>query len=282
MQSWNARFDALEITHLRSPAFAHPVAFEPSALLNFALREGRTSELIDPPKVSSWLSSSDMSGQGELLQALPSTTLFRDFCATLEAKLSHRWISGSATRVCKDPVSGKLRVHYEATTERTRRKECRLSARAVILATGPVGKVHAPAPFEAHLSSERVLHTEDLLRASKDTLREEIVRRCPGQSTRVLVIGGGLSAAQAAIAAVRAGHQVVLRSRRPLQTRPFDIHASWLDARHAERKRFEFLVLPMEERREHAGSNACTTRTRPSPCLLACLSSLACTRPLSL
>ena len=27
MQSWNTRFDALEITHLRSPAFAHPLAF---------------------------------------------------------------------------------------------------------------------------------------------------------------------------------------------------------------------------------------------------------------
>lgn len=41
MQSWNSRFDALEISHLRSPAFAHPVAFEPTALVDFAGREGR-------------------------------------------------------------------------------------------------------------------------------------------------------------------------------------------------------------------------------------------------
>ena len=44
-ESWNTRFHALEITNLRSPAFAHPMAFEPSALVNFAIREGRTDEL---------------------------------------------------------------------------------------------------------------------------------------------------------------------------------------------------------------------------------------------
>ena len=53
MESWNSRFDALEITHLRSPAFAHSVAFEPTALLDFAAREGRLSEL-------GWLDARDV------------------------------------------------------------------------------------------------------------------------------------------------------------------------------------------------------------------------------
>ena len=74
-------------------------------------------------------------------------------------------------------------------------------------------------------------------------------RRCPSESARVLVIGGGISAAQSALAAVRAGHQVVLRSRRPLQTRPFDIDHGWLDMRKADRMRFEFLCLPLNRRR---------------------------------
>ena len=65
----------------------------------------------------------------------------------------------------------------------------------------------------------------------------------------MLVIGGGISAAQSALAAVRAGHQVVLRSRRPLQTRPFDIDHGWLDMRKADRMRFEFLCLPLNRRR---------------------------------
>ena len=70
----------------------------------------------------------------------------------------------------------------------------------------------------------------------KGTLSEEITRRCPSESARVLVIGGGISAAQAAVAAARAGHQVVLRSGRPLQTRPFDIDHGWLDMRKADRQ----------------------------------------------
>ena len=49
MQAWNTRFDGLEISHLRSPAIAHPVAFDPTALVDIALDEGRTSELIDAP-----------------------------------------------------------------------------------------------------------------------------------------------------------------------------------------------------------------------------------------
>ena len=112
MQSWNTRFEALEINHLRSPAFAHPMAFEPTALcaagslpqplisllglsaacssrsprglaietrhrrLNYAISEGRTAELIDAPFVSKFLSTTDVSGQNALLKALPSAALF--------------------------------------------------------------------------------------------------------------------------------------------------------------------------------------------------------------
>ena len=252
MESWNTRFTALDIKHLRSPAFAHPVAFEPTALLDFAIREGRTSELIDAPVGGKhgWLATTDLSAQAVSLKALPSNALFRDFCAELEGKLPHTWISGTAASVCKDSSTGKFKVHYKATANGRERK---VAARAVILATGPVGKWNVPAPFEPHLASRLVLHTEEMVLAgstSKGTLSEEITRRCPGESARVLVIGGGISAAQAALAAFRAGHQVVLRSRRPLQTRAFDIGSEWLDVRTADRLRFEFLCLPMERRRK--------------------------------
>ena len=86
MQSWNARFDALEIRDLRSPAIAHPVAFDPTALVDFAVEEGRTSELVDAPVSGSWLVSTDVERE-MWLKALPSSALFRDFCSSLEAKL---------------------------------------------------------------------------------------------------------------------------------------------------------------------------------------------------
>ena len=244
MQSWNTRFRALEINHLRSPAFAQPVAFEPTALVDFAVREGRTSELIDAPVSGQWIASTDVD-KGAMLQSLPSSALFRDFCAELEAKLPHSWLSGAATSVSKDASTGKFRVHYKATDDQ---RELAVEASAVILATGPVGRWNIPSPFEPHLDSPRVLHTEELLVNCKGTLSEEITRRCPGESARVLVIGGGISAAQAALAAFRAGHQVVLRSRRPLHTAPFDVGPEWLDMRTADRVRFEFLCLPMKRR----------------------------------
>lgn len=139
MQSWNARFEALEIKHLRSPACLHPMAFDPTALVDFAIDEGRTSELMDAPASANWLVSTDMHRE-KWLKALPTSNLFRDFCSSLEAKLPHRWASGTATSVCKDSRTGELRVRYKTVDER----EHVVAARAVILATGPVGKWISP------------------------------------------------------------------------------------------------------------------------------------------
>ena len=173
MQSWNTRFEALEISHLRSPAIAHPVAFDPTALVDFAIGEGRTSELIEAPVSGSWLVSTDVDRE-KWLKALPSSALFRDFCSSLAAKLPHRFCSGTATSVSKDSETGEFRVRYKTTADE---REHVVAARAVILATGPVGKWNIPAPFEPHLASRLVLHTEELLAESKGTLSEEITRR---------------------------------------------------------------------------------------------------------
>ena len=178
MQSWNTRFDALEISHLRSPAIAHPVAFDPTALVDFAIDKGRTSELIDAPVSGSWIVSTDIDRE-KWLKALPSSALFRDFCSSLAAKLPHRFCSGTATSVSKDSETGEFRVHYKTTVDK---REHVVPARAVILATGPVGKWNIPAPFEPHLASRLVLHTEELLAESKGTLREEITRRCADET----------------------------------------------------------------------------------------------------
>ena len=173
MQSWNTRFDALEISHLRSPAIAHPVAFDPTALVDFAINEGRTSELIDAPVSGSWIVSTDVDRE-KWLKALPSSALFRDFCSSLAAKLPHRFCSGTATSVSKDSETGEFRVRYKTAADE---REHVVAARAVILATGPVGTWNIPAPFEPHLASRLVLHTEELLAESKGTLSEEITRR---------------------------------------------------------------------------------------------------------
>ena len=62
-EGWNKRFASLEIEHLRSPALAHPLAFEPMALVAsyVALREGREGELLAAPYVSSKLADEGFS-----------------------------------------------------------------------------------------------------------------------------------------------------------------------------------------------------------------------------
>ena len=47
-----------------------------------------------------------------LLYALPSTALFRDFCASLAAELPHTWVRGEAAAVVKDARTGKYRARY--------------------------------------------------------------------------------------------------------------------------------------------------------------------------
>lgn len=252
MQAWNSRFDSLDIRHLRSPTFAHPAAFEPQALLNFAIRERRAHELTQVVHMGKAqpLTTADESMQDPLMMSLPSSSLFRDFCGSLEAKLAHRWISGTAQKLCKDETTGGYAVHVQTADSR----HVKVLASAVILSTGPVGTWNIPKPFESSVDSRLVLHTEDVPSKGGLTLGDEISRRCPvarvSGGARVLVVGGGISAAQAALAAVSAGHRVVLRSTRALRTRAYDIAEEWLDLRHANRLRFEFLSKPMHERRQ--------------------------------
>jgi len=281
LEAWYGRFRALEIDRLRSPAYVHPSAFEPTALVEFAIREGRTAELEAAPVAVQWMPTTDHrpehadSSGASLLKALPSSALFRDFCASLEAKLPHKWLRGTATRVARAGGGGggggsSFRVQYSASGEPHELRE--VEAAALILATGPVGAWSIPPPFAPLLSATtacgRVLHSEQLLTQGRGTLREAIARRSGGGGgpASVLVIGGGISAAQAALTASRAGHRVVLRSRRPLQSRPFDIAVGWLDVRHADRLRFEYLCLP-PTRRLQAIRDATAGGSVPAPYL---------------
>jgi hypothetical protein len=168
-ESWHARFEALEIEHLRSPALAHPKALEPLALVNFAVREGRTSEIVHhapggggggagrrrgPPPLMA--AADGMDSQHPLMLGLPSTALFKDFCAEVVSQLPHRWLRGTATPVQKDDA-GKLCVQYARAAGQG---SGMLTADAVVLATGPHGKPNIPGMFRPLVGSGRMTHTE--------------------------------------------------------------------------------------------------------------------------
>jgi lysine/ornithine N-monooxygenase len=246
LEEWHKRFEALGIAHLRSPAFAHPKAYEPQALVKFAESHGRTNELLNVPFVTQRHSTEGITAQEPLLYGLPTTALFRDFCSSLEAELPHQWLSARAVQVLKDESTGKFRARYTSGDG-----DGWVIADAVVLATGPAGERNVPEPFRPFADSGYVTHTAEFLSNGK-AIASMSPRSWHGSGSgdaRLLVIGGGLTAAQAALAAVAAGSRVVLRSRRPLTTRAYDlVSEDWLNQRHATRLRSEFFTTPVEGR----------------------------------
>lgn len=70
-------------------------------------------------------------------------------------------------------------------------------------------------------------------------------------------VGGGLSAAQAALCAVDKGAAAVtLCSRRPLETRHFDLPLAWFDPRHINKQRFAFYEVMFVRQGNHTHSDS--------------------------
>ena len=104
----------------------------------------------------------------------------------------------------------------------------KLLSKSVVISVGQ-GMLRVPTPFSSILaSSVRVHHSAKLSQE-------------PYTGQRVLVIGGGSSAAQVSLLACSAGAtQVVMCSRRPLVVRPFELESRWVHPRESGLKRFEF------------------------------------------
>jgi len=105
-----------------------------------------------------------------------------------------------------------------------------------VLALGAPGPPAVPPAF-THLPERIAFHTDACGRLS------ELRKGC-----RVLVIGGGLTAVQAAQLAVKQGCRVSLCSRRRLVTRDFDIPVEWFNWRRQGRLRHDFWMQPLDAR----------------------------------
>lgn len=132
---------------------------------------------------------------------LPGRQLFSDFCCELIDELHlARWVRADAA------------VAVEASGSVLLAGGDRLRARHVVVAHNPREPV-IPVGLE---NDSAVHHAADL------DLRLE------RPSGTVVVVGGGLTAAQLAVGACEAGGEVVLVHRRPLVRREFDSDPGWL------------------------------------------------------
>ena len=241
LSDWEERFDALEITHLRSPASAHPDLYASQGLMEFAQENGREAELVDVG-VRNAKELGSMNARlrevDEGLYDIPSASLFLDFCRSLASELPHRCVQGHVVGIDLsegEVASQCMKVHVLQQDDR----QVHVSARNVVLAIGAPGPSTVPQVFEC-IPPQVLTHTSNA--AGLMILKREAAK------IQVLVVGGGLSAIQAAISFARRGSHVVLASRRPLYWRHFDLPIPWFDRRTHNIGGHRFLSTNMEDR----------------------------------
>jgi len=227
LATWMARFAALEIKWLRSPAVAHPDLFDALSLQGYACSHGRDAELFDSGAGDSKEIRALQEVSGGAWK-LPSNSLFQDFCKELVDRLPHEFYQARVKEV--QGSDGNFVVDLDNCMK--------VEASAVVLALGVPGPPIMPAAL-AGLPEHLAFHSDWNGGKGLSGLRPD---------ERVLVLGGGLTAVQTAQLAHRRGCRVVLLSRRPLTTRHFDVDVKWFDRRRTQRYLFDFVSLPTEER----------------------------------
>jgi len=261
LRAWRSKLAVQNVRTLRSPSFVHP---HPTRVLDDALRvyaraHGRERELVPLEAASvagSVVGSEAGSEAGSALAkvagwAAPSVALFADFCESVVDEYSLRELVLAATVVRVRPCGRGAVLKLGDGSE--------LSARFVVLALGGVGAPRVPewagaliSKLEALGAAESwALESDKGDKSDKDAMPRVVhvsamrgngapvagTRREKGWQKRLLIVGGGLSAAQLVLKATeRVGEhwdEVVLCTRAPLVVRPFDIGTEWM-SRHWE------------------------------------------------
>ena len=249
LDTWRTRFAALGIPYLRSPLFAHPDAFSPSALREYAFRNGRENEIREVDLTHSSLKGSVDYASG--LYNIAGSELFEDFCADLSATKPHDFIVGTVESIEQASKDRRYSLSISCKSETVG-----IRAKRVVLALG-MGSPRIP-PYISAASTRlsewlkpRIFHT-----SSERMLNEgNFVRK------RVLVIGGGLSAVQATLLAIKRGaSRITLCSRSPLVPDHYDVPLAYMNRNAVQRGsyheyRFKLLEVPVEERARYIESS---------------------------
>ena len=203
---WIINLTRLGIKYLRSPAIAHSDHFDATALLAYAVANNREDELIE----SGCAEIRKLHGLGQTqvgLWKLPSTSLFEDFNADLAKKLDHDYVQGTAVDItpCHDSDAIEDEDCNEGYTL-TLSDGTEITCKAVVLALGPTGKPVIPSKI-CNVPNDQLIPWN------------QMKERLMSKHEVVLVVGGGLTAVQAAQYSLRQGKRVYLCSRRPLVER---------------------------------------------------------------
>src|SRR5712692_7019655 len=195
LSDWQRRTWGQGMETMRSPG-AHHLDVAPESLLDYARAHGRERDLFPP-------------------YHRPSLQLFMDHRRWAVARHGLDALVVPANVVDVELTEDGYRLYgADGTT---------IDTRTLILAPGMRGQEHVPA-WVAELARhdpKLAIHVESL-----DLRTEHVV------GERVLVVGGGLSAATLADAAAERGARVTLMSRHRLEARLFDADPGWVGPKY--------------------------------------------------
>ncbi|KIW04295.1 uncharacterized protein PV09_04591 [Verruconis gallopava] len=253
MERWNKLFERLEIEYLRSPMFFHTHPQDRDALLSFCHREGSSSDWIQEiagcvgkelskhekkkrrrshHQRRTKLCPSDINERDRQDYFAPASLAFKRFC---EECIEHYRLKDlvrkeSVESIDYDFIPGTSTIKKLFIVRASARTYL---SRIVVLAVGG-GDAVSPVPFH---ESTHVLDLGNANALIPDVLKRKVEL---GHETNVLVVGGGLTSAQAADCLLRKGiAKVYLLMRGPWKTKPFDIDLEWM-GRYRNGKRAAF------------------------------------------
>ncbi|RMZ79207.1 hypothetical protein DV738_g3507, partial [Chaetothyriales sp. CBS 135597] len=226
MAAWKARFQNLQISHLRSPLFFHPDPRDRDALLGFAHHKERTAELNEIRNVVGKEKGVPLhlriDGRDKIDYFRPSARLFEDFCDDIVNTYSlQNMVRQAEVRA----------VHYERgegfvldTTDGS------YLAKIVVVAVGARPRaVQPPIPSQIRLVQQRL----------------------GGMTPRnMVVVGGGLTSAQIVDMLIRRYNvgRVWLLLRGKYKIKHFDVDLEWVSKTRNQRMAMFWTADTDEER----------------------------------
>ncbi|KAL8888668.1 MAG: hypothetical protein Q9215_003937 [Flavoplaca cf. flavocitrina] len=256
LHNWTSDFAVLGISHLRSPMFFHPCPRDRDGLLAFAQETGRCGECVEIAncvgKSMSKHRRKKRTAKGEGIGTAkkgvtleiderdrkdyytPSAEMFCDYCRNVVRRygLDDMVEEGRATSIDFGSFNDELELYrgndpraksFKVTTQDGQLK----FAKVVVLAIGPGGIPKVPRTLSA-AETEGACHSTQL--PKKMFLAPRVLEKTQNRvSTAVVVVGGGLTAAQIANQCIENGvSRVLMVMRSALKLKPFDIDLDWM------------------------------------------------------
>ena len=195
--AWRRKTECQGMEFLRSPA-VHHISSDSIGLVEYARAKNRTTELAPP-------------------YSQPSVNLFLDYCLhEFESQqLGQLYRQFDVAELRWDKGSGRFPFRVISVANEGFRAAC------VILAIGSDDCSYVP--LDLNLFNHRF--PESILHSSEFDLYKMMQKVSP---SKIVIVGGGLTAATLSKNLTDVGVEVVMIARRPLKIQQFDFEPSWL------------------------------------------------------